>query len=88
MSILQLTISGAIPAPYYDLADPDSMKNWETSQQSPGLYADIRGKNMRFTVPAKSLDKIQNLEAVLQDWDKGVSIGFFDYKIININSFS
>ena len=69
-----MTISGVIPAPYFNLLDQATIDDWSKRRMAPGLWADVRGRRLRFTIQSSG---VRHLEAsqiipILEQWDEMV----------------
>ena len=73
---LRVKVSGAIPTPYFDLENLDSIipEAWDVSRSSKGLVVDIRGTKSRFTIPAYIVKdySAEYLTEIMQKWDSVV----------------
>ena len=80
---LRVKVSGAIPTPYFDLENPDSItpEAWDVSRSSKGLVADIRGTKSRFTIPAYIVKdySAEYLTEIMQKWDSVVEKAYNMY---------
>ncbi|MCR8844028.1 M60 family metallopeptidase [Paenibacillus sp. SC116] len=64
-----VTVNGAVRAPYFDLATT-SEKEWRESIRYLGApWAELRGKRILLTVPADEIRHLENPAELLQTWD-------------------
>ncbi|ESO83632.1 hypothetical protein LOTGIDRAFT_236481 [Lottia gigantea] len=67
-----INVKNAIESPLFDLTQPETIINWKTNRQAPGLWADLGGHHIVFTLPAKSVGDLEDPTAVLESWDRVV----------------
>ena len=70
---IELTIAGAVEAPYYQLG-VTTAEDWKsTNRNRPGPWAELAGQNVIFTVPADLAAHARRPSAVLKLWDRIVA---------------
>ncbi|XP_051856265.1 TRPM8 channel-associated factor 2-like isoform X3 [Antechinus flavipes] len=64
-----VTISGAVPAPYFKLGET-SLEKWRNSiRHHPGPWGELATDNIILTVPSEHLQDLDNPEPLLHLWD-------------------
>ncbi|XP_066296501.1 TRPM8 channel-associated factor 1-like [Branchiostoma lanceolatum] len=71
-SLLCITLENVVEAPCFDLTEPETVNNWQMSCQSPGLWAELAGRHIIFTLPSTCLRDGFNPTEMLVFWDKVV----------------
>lgn len=71
-STLNLHIEGIVEAPHFNITDPHSASNWTTKRNAPGIWADLCGEFIIFTIPSSSIRSLEDPSDVLQTWDRVV----------------
>ncbi|KAI8479632.1 hypothetical protein Bbelb_426500 [Branchiostoma belcheri] len=71
-SELTIMIENVVEAPCFDLTKPETVDNWQVSCQSPGLWAELAGRHVIFTLPSTCLRDGFNPTEMLLFWDKVV----------------
>ena len=70
-SSISIRISDVVLTPVFDLTDETHGKTaWKTNRMLPGLWADISGRYMTFTLPSRSIRNIEDPTEVMQGWDR------------------
>ncbi|XP_058537250.1 TRPM8 channel-associated factor 3-like [Ochotona princeps] len=70
MSSVLVTISGAMPAPYFKLGKT-SQEEWKRSLQgNPAPWGELATDNIILTVPTENLKAVKNPNSLLQLWDE------------------
>jgi hypothetical protein len=72
-STLKIKLENVIEIPYYDLNKPETIKNWNKNSHAPGLWAELCGKNICFTVPSDTIRHINDPSDALMFWDSIVA---------------
>ncbi|XP_074123751.1 TRPM8 channel-associated factor 2-like isoform X2 [Sminthopsis crassicaudata] len=66
---VSVTISGAVPAPYFKLGET-SLEKWQNSiRHHPGPWGELATDNIILTVPSEYLQDLDNPEPLLHLWD-------------------
>ena len=70
-STIKLQFENVVEAPFLDLNQPDTIENWWNRSRAPGLWSEICGKHIVFTVPSQTIREFTWLELkkVLNLWD-------------------
>jgi len=68
---LQVRLHNVVKAPIYDSTCQQSIREWSERKRSPGLWAELIGRYIRFTVPSSSVQNL-NPADLLQYWDNVV----------------
>lgn len=69
---LDVTLLGAVEAPYFRLGET-SLAQWRASIRSrPGPWAELQGERIILTLPASHVRMLDDPEAVLKLWDRAV----------------
>ena len=71
-SVIDVELHNAVPAPHFDLKDPESVHNWKVRRDAPGLWADLSGEFITITLPSSSIREIDDPSKVMRLWDKVV----------------
>ncbi|XP_066296637.1 TRPM8 channel-associated factor 2-like [Branchiostoma lanceolatum] len=66
---LTASMENVVEAPFYDLEDPRSVQNWSERRKAPGLWADLAGEHIIFTLPAASVRDLEDPSEGLRAWD-------------------
>lgn len=67
---LEVTIAGAVEAPYYRLGETDSAE-WRTSIRSrPGPWAELECSHVVFTVPSSLVRALDDPQPLMKLWDE------------------
>lgn len=66
---LTVLMENVLQAPYYNISNEDSRRNWCERKKSPGLWSDLVGRRIRFSVPSASVQRLENPEELLTFWD-------------------
>ncbi|KAK6176555.1 hypothetical protein SNE40_014817 [Patella caerulea] len=66
---LVLHVRNVVQAPYFDLTRPETINNWHENRQAPGLWADICGQHIVFTLPSSSIRNIEDPRPALETLD-------------------
>ncbi|XP_062050886.1 TRPM8 channel-associated factor 3-like [Lepus europaeus] len=70
LDTVQVTISGAVRAPYFKLGKT-SQEEWKHSLQgNPAPWGELATDNIILTVPSENLKSVNNPESLLQLWDE------------------
>ena len=69
---LELQLENVVEAPFYDLTIPYLCKTWSERRCAPGLWAELAGEFIIFTLPSSSVRNLVNPTEVLRLWDKVV----------------
>ncbi|XP_078616171.1 TRPM8 channel-associated factor 1-like [Branchiostoma floridae x Branchiostoma japonicum] len=69
-SLLSITLENVVEAPWFDLTKPETVNNWQVSCQSPGLWAELAGRHIIFTLPSTCLKDGLNPTEMLMFWDR------------------
>ena len=62
-----------MPSPWFDVKDPQLCEKWSTRCLSLGLWAELAGENIIFTLPSESVRNLDKPKEVLNLWDRVVS---------------
>jgi hypothetical protein len=64
-------LENVIETPFFDLNCENTIKNWSKNSKSPGLWAELSGKHIVFTVPSKSIRNLHEtrIAECLKLWD-------------------
>ncbi len=68
---VEVSITGVIEAPLFDLDDTET--DWFAERKNPAPWAEIKGHNMILSVPSSAVRNLDNPEEVAKFWDKVVS---------------
>ncbi|XP_078696217.1 TRPM8 channel-associated factor 1-like isoform X1 [Branchiostoma floridae x Branchiostoma belcheri] len=71
-SELTIMIENVVEAPCFDLTKPETVDNWQVGCQLPGLWAELAGRHVIFTLPSTCLRDGFNPTEMLLFWDKVV----------------
>ncbi|XP_062050872.1 TRPM8 channel-associated factor 3-like [Lepus europaeus] len=70
LGTVQVTISGAVRAPYFKLGKT-SQEEWKRSLEgNPAPWGELATDNIILTVPTENLKSVNNPESLLQLWDE------------------
>ena len=69
---INVTLTNVVEAPFIDLTLPETIGDWSRRKQSPGLWAELAGKNIIFTAPSEFVRHIRAPKDVLDFWDRVV----------------
>jgi hypothetical protein len=72
-STLKIKLENVIEIPYYDLNKAETIKNWNKNSNSPGLWAELCGKYICFTVPSNTIRHLNDPFEGLMFWDSIVA---------------
>ena len=59
-SSMEISLEGVVESPRYDVCNDDSKKDWSRRRHSPGLWADISGRFISFSLPSKSIQDLED----------------------------
>lgn len=68
-SSINIKLENVVKMPYYDISRPASVNNWLTERSSPGLWAELCGKHISFTVPSSFIRYLKDPMVILKHWD-------------------
>lgn len=69
--IALIRFENVVETPYFNLDDPARIDNWERNgRKAPGLWADISGKHIRFTLPSASVRDMTVMTDIMETWDR------------------
>ncbi|CAF1025581.1 unnamed protein product [Didymodactylos carnosus] len=71
---ISVRIHHVVQTPVYDLKDPNRKQAWKHHRKTDGLWADIAGRHIVFNVPSSSVVHIDDLDSVLEFWDRIVLV--------------
>jgi hypothetical protein len=70
---LKLVLRNVVEAPYFDLISKNNVDEWiNQSRYKPGLWAEIAGEHIIFTMPSEAAQLIDNPQEVVTFWDEVV----------------
>ncbi|KXJ20900.1 TRPM8 channel-associated factor homolog [Exaiptasia diaphana] len=69
---LEVQLENILEAPLYDLTNPALCATWERRRQAPGLWAELAGEHIIFTLPSSSVRELTDPLDCLRLWDKVV----------------
>lgn len=68
-SHLTVTLSNIVPAPRFTF---ETAESWDLEREKPGLWSDISGDLIAFTLPSKSIRQLNNPCPTMRLWDEVV----------------
>jgi hypothetical protein len=70
---LKVVLKNVVEAPYFDLISKNNVNEWiNQSRHKPGLWAEIAGEHIIFTMPSKAAKLIANPHELVKYWDEVV----------------
>jgi hypothetical protein len=66
LSNLTVTLKNVVPAPRFTY---DTAGNWESEAKKPGLWCDISGDLITFTLPSESVRHLKDPGSTMRHWD-------------------
>jgi hypothetical protein len=69
---VQVTVEGAIEAPYFELGKTSSQLWMRAMRQRPAPWAELVGRRVALTVPSSAIRNLDDPGAVMEFWDRVV----------------
>ncbi|XP_013390849.1 TRPM8 channel-associated factor 2-like [Lingula anatina] len=70
---LTVIVCNVVEAPFFDLTKPEIVEDWSRRRNAPGLWAELAGRHIVFTVPSTSVREIDDPTTILALWDSAVA---------------
>ena len=67
---MDIKISNVVEAPFFDVTNKEYSNNWLNIRNKPGLWAELAGKYVMFTVPSSDINQLNDPKPVLDYWDQ------------------
>lgn len=87
-SKIKIKFENVVKTPFLDLNSPDTVRNWRNSRNYPGLWAEVCGKHITFTVPSSTVRDLPENELInsLKLWDLMI-IANHELRGTNVNNY-
>jgi len=69
LGLLRLTLRGAVPAPHFVLGRT-TPEAWRAARRHPAPWAELEGKHLVLSVPARVVRELADPTALLEFWDR------------------
>ena len=69
LGLLRLTLGGAVPAPHFVLGRT-TPEAWRVARRHPAPWAELAGKHLVLSVPARVVRELEDPTALLEFWDR------------------
>ncbi len=70
---IEVTLEGAVEAPYFRLGKTDPAEWRRTVRQHPAPWAELAGERVIFTVPSSLIRTLEHPDSLMRLWDRAVS---------------